>query len=212
MNGTRYPTTVRPPESTMLKPGANNKKLGAVVKTGPLTGAVMYSLSLEERKTCPRSCLLWNECYGNNMPFAHRYDHAHPSFQHHLARAVNEVCDTHKRVLIRLHVLGDFFSTGYVAFWDDLLASRHELHLFGYTAHAQDSDIGGALHRMSVMYGWHRCAIRFSGLDAPHRAANADVNELADHFTCPEQLGRVKSCAACGACWNGDQSVRFIPH
>lgn len=212
MDGSRYISTIRAPDSTMLKPGINNKKLGHIVRHGPLKGAVLYSLTLEERRTCPRACLLWEKCYGNNMPFAHRYDHTAPDFYDQLSAALDTICLAHKRVLVRLHVLGDFFSKDYVDWWVQQLDERPELSLFGYTAHAPDSEIGRALHRGTVMHGWLRCAIRYSGAEIPVRSAHVGKEPLPGSFTCPEQLDQVKSCADCGACWNGETNVRFIPH
>ena len=31
------------------------------------------TLTLVERETCPKDCIHWDDCYGNNMPFAHRF-------------------------------------------------------------------------------------------------------------------------------------------
>ncbi|MFV0512521.1 MAG: hypothetical protein ACK5MY_02625 [Jhaorihella sp.] len=209
MDRTRYPSTIRAPDHSMLKPGVNNKKLGGRVTVGPLRNAVLYSLSLEERRTCPTACLMWDKCYGNNMPFAHRYDHTSPDFLAKLSAGVAELCDSYKRVLIRLHVLGDFYSIDYVRFWGDSLERHPELHLFGYTAHAPDSDIGRTLHQISTAWGWHRCAIRFSGWGGSRGAV---VGRPDVGFTCPEQTGKVKSCAQCGACWNGEDPVNFKEH
>ena len=53
---------------------SSNKKLGKTkIVKGRHKGKYIYSLSLEERKTCPTSCFHWKTCYGNNMPFAHRF-------------------------------------------------------------------------------------------------------------------------------------------
>lgn len=210
--GTRYPQTIRSPDATILKPGVNNRKLGGVVKTGPLKGAVMYSLSLEERATCPKSCLLWEKCYGNNMPFAHRYDHTSPEFFPQLGAALDEICMSHKRVLVRLHVLGDFFSPDYARWWGEQMNVRPELNIYGYTAHEPTSAIGKELHTIALMHGWHRAAIRFSGADLPVRSTCVKPDRKSGSFICPEQLKQVKSCAACGACWNGETNVQFLPH
>lgn len=208
MDRTRYLMTIRGPDPNILKPGTNNKKLGGRVLVGPLKNAVLYSLSLEERATCPTECLLWDTCYGNNMPFAHRYDHTHPDFLVQLQHATEALCRSHKKVLLRLHVLGDFYSVDYVHHWRRMLEDNPELHLYGYTAHAPDSEIGREIHNLSLQYGWHRVAIRFSGFEGP-RGTTVGRNI---GMTCPEQTGAVKSCADCGACWNGEDHIDFIPH
>ena len=205
---TRFPTTVRPPDAKMLKSGYNNRKLGGRVNVGPHKGAVLYSLSMEERASCPEECLVWDVCYGNNMPFAHRYDHTHPDFFKQLYGAVQRLCASHKKVLLRLHVLGDFFSVEYVRFWYAILEEFPELHLFGYTAHPVTSAIGKEIHNMTLHYGWHRVAIRFSGHAGPRGA----VVNSSEGVTCPEQTGHVPSCAECGACWNGEDLINFLEH
>ena len=53
---------------------STNVKLGKKVTKGIYKGYPIFTLTLEVRKTCPRSCKHWNNCYGNNMPFATRYD------------------------------------------------------------------------------------------------------------------------------------------
>ena len=53
---------------------SNNSKLGKVVGKGAFVKKPLYSLSLVEREMgCPKSCHHWDSCYGNNMPFAHRF-------------------------------------------------------------------------------------------------------------------------------------------
>ena len=57
----------------VLKP-STNKKLGKRVTKGRYAGFPMYTLTLEERATCPSACEHWADCYGNNMPFGHRFE------------------------------------------------------------------------------------------------------------------------------------------
>ena len=100
-----------------LKLSKNNKiadkgKL-PVVKKGKFKGYVIFTLTLEERATCPRECYHWDNCYGNNMAFAHRIEHG-PALEAKLGEEIAELCATYKGVIIRLHVLGDFYSVDYV--------------------------------------------------------------------------------------------------
>lgn len=209
-----YANRVVPPVSgKVLKPGSDNVKLGAVVTKGVHTGATMYQLSLEERKTCPRSCEMWTTCYGNNMQFAHRIDHTHPEFYKALGDDIDAITRKHRRVLVRLHVLGDFFSEQYVQFWHGWLLERHNLACFGYTAHMFDTALGGLIDAVADDVGWERFAIRHSGLDSDTRSALVRTEEPdMDAFWCPEQMGQATSCADCGACWNGTRTVLFKPH
>lgn len=60
-----FPTQVREPDhdSILFKPGANNSKIGSHVAKGKLwAGFPIYTLSLEERATCPRVCEHWRDC------------------------------------------------------------------------------------------------------------------------------------------------------
>ena len=71
---TVYPKSIKlPTEFDTLKKGSSNKKLGFKVTAKKWTGKRLYSLTLTERDTCPTSCHHWEDCYGNNMPFAHRF-------------------------------------------------------------------------------------------------------------------------------------------
>ena len=46
----------------VLKCGRNNSKIGGDVLVGRLRGARIFTLTLEERATCPRSCAMWRAC------------------------------------------------------------------------------------------------------------------------------------------------------
>jgi hypothetical protein len=115
---TKFPKGVKAPDRHILVSGYNNIKIGKIVRKGHLRGYWIYTLSLEERKTCPASCQHWQTCYGNNMPFAKRVDHTAPDFLEILETAVAKWCAPQKPgrggkmkrtgVLIRLHALGDF--------------------------------------------------------------------------------------------------------
>src|SRR3990167_9551526 len=63
-------------DTNVLKRSIDNAKLGKLRewRAGAFKGMPLYSLTLEERATCERSCNAWSVCYGNNMPFAHRFD------------------------------------------------------------------------------------------------------------------------------------------
>ena len=107
---TRYLKGVKPASLNMLKRGKQNKKLGDKISVKMWKGMTMYSLSLEERATCPTDCQQWDNCYGDNMPFAHRFDHTDPNFISNLEQQLSSLNDKHTEgFVVRLHVLGDFF-------------------------------------------------------------------------------------------------------
>jgi hypothetical protein len=122
----------------LLKKGSSNKKLGFKVTAKKWTGKRIYSLTLVERETCPTTCHHWDDCYGNNMPFAHRYKNANIDL--FLEREIQSLMQKHKEgIVIRLHVLGDFYSEEYVKFWEEMLLRHPKLCIFGYTARKGDN-------------------------------------------------------------------------
>lgn len=212
---TKYSKSVKSPESGfMLKPGSNNKKLGFSITSKVWNGKKLYSLTLEERKTCPKSCHHWDDCYGNNMPFAVRYAHG-SDLEAKLESEIEFLIKKHpKGIVIRLHVLGDFYSPEYVEFWSKMLSQYPTLSIFGYSARYYDL-IGAHIERMNSVYP-DRCVIRFS-INKEYLpfvgfkyAANEGFNGRS--FICPEQTNKVKSCADCGLCWTTNNTVKFLSH
>lgn len=202
----------------VVKP-STNKKLGKRVRKGPASwkGAVIYTLTLEERNTCPTYCAMWEKCYGNNMPFAHRMSMPDSELMARLAKEIESLCATYQKVAIRLHVLGDFFSVEYTEFWIRHLEKYPNLYIWGYTAHKYDTNIGRDISYANRHFP-DRCLIRFSNSkeSCPKDGIySANVfEEDDDSITCPEQLGKCESCADCGLCWNKNISkpIRFIEH
>jgi hypothetical protein len=209
---------------TLLKK-STNVKLGKKVTKGKLAGFPIYTLTLEELATCPRSCAHWADCYGNNMPFATRYA-VGAEFENMLADELAALQKRHpKGFLVRLHILGDFYSVGYVAKWGKWLAQFPALHIYGYTANqpdaadAQERAIGQAVLTLRNACG-DRFAIRFSGNfnDATMTANSADdaramaAVKAKQAFICPVQTDRVADCGSCTLCWASRKPVVFITH
>jgi hypothetical protein len=146
------------------------------------------------------------------MPFAHRF--SIESLTDKLETELASLIDRHPLgIVIRLHVLGDFYSIDYVEFWEDMLFKYPTLCLFGYTGRETYLGIGQAIHLMNNRYN-ERCVIRFSRskeYDHDYLYA-AEESFEGPSFDCPEQTGKVKSCAACGLCWSVPKTVRFLSH
>lgn len=224
---TQYPNAVVavpgvPPKSGLfvLKEATTNKKLGSGGKRitkGRYRGMPLYSLTLEERATCWSGCQNWEGCYGSNMPFAKRYQPGKP-LETALRADVQQLSKKHPAgFVVRLHVLGDFYSTGYVAHWFRLLLAYPALHLFGYTHWPADHSIGKAVAEL-VRYFPERAAFRRSDRtdqsDPLPGAMTIPKGALAVPGTviCPEQTGRTASCTTCGLCMNTTTAVSFIDH
>jgi hypothetical protein len=96
----------------VLKDGHQSRKIGRVVQKGHRRGWPIYTLTLEERATCPRTCSAWSFCYGNNMQAAERIV-AGPDMEAALWSELAALQAAHPAgYLVRLHVLGDFYSCG----------------------------------------------------------------------------------------------------
>ena len=214
---TIYPTTVVNPldEKRCLIEGKNSRKISGVAQKGDLKGFPIYTLTLEERATCPVSCRHWRSCYGNNMHMAKRFRHG-PELEECLRVEVAMLMRTYpKGVLIRPHILGDFYSVEYVELWRELLEAHPNLHVFGFTARIdQDCDICAAIARVVADY-WPRFAIRFSNSNegAPATVSiEHPVQVPADSVVCPAQMGQTESCGTCGFCWSTTKRVAFVQH
>lgn len=207
----------------LLVSGHSNVKIGRDVRIGRFKGYWIFTLSFEERRTCPRTCHYWETCYGNNMPYAKRIDHTDlPALTTRLEAEIRKLISQRGRVgiLIRLHALGDFFSVEYVRFWSTMLALFPKLAIYGYTAHSPDSQIGREIERLKLIYQ-RRFAIRWSngGLELDCTVPiQPGAPRPAGAFICPEQMdlsdahGRAILCATCGLCWGTEKNVAFMEH
>lgn len=213
---TKFKRSVKRPweVSNILVSGHNNVKIGRDVRKAKFRGYWIYTLSLEERKTCPSSCQHWQTCYGNNMPFAKRIDHTDLRFLLMLEREIAELCAKKKGVLIRLHALGDFYSVEYVNFWHQMLRKHENLALYGYTARNNLDEIGQAVFRLRDRWKF-RAMIRSSNGER-HNMATVTIGDETgcppNAFICPEQTGKTRCCATCGACWSTTKNVAFMEH
>ena len=93
-----------------LKSGENSAKIGGLIVKGRWRGFPVYTLTLEERATCPRTCHHWRSCFGNGTHLADRIA-AGANLEWRLEREVALLDIDHPRgFVVRLHVLGDFYS------------------------------------------------------------------------------------------------------
>jgi hypothetical protein len=204
---------------------STNVKLGKRVTKGKLKGFKILTVTLEERKTCPRSCAHWANCYGNNMPFATRYAANDNLVERMELELVELQRKNPKGFLVRLHILGDFYSVAYVDKWKEWLARFPALHVYGYTANqpnasdATERDIGQAVLAIQQAEPI-RFAVRFSGnferdsmtaLSGDDTRAT-DLVSKGKAFVCPVQTGKTDSCGTCGLCWSAAKAVVFLTH
>jgi len=169
----------------------------------------LYQLSLEERKTCPKSCPQWTNCYGNNMPFGKRIDVTDRSaFYARLSSELDELSVKHPHgYVIRLHVLGDFFDVGYTRFWEKALKEKTGLRLFGYTHRPKNSPIGRGILRLNAAGAW----VRWSDAGGT-MSANLGGARGSQDIQCPQEVGKTTSCLTCGLCWQTTRAIGFLEH
>lgn len=215
--GTRFKSRVLPVAgmTNLLVSGHSNVKIGRDVRKGALRGYWIYTLSLEERATCPTSCAHWRDCFGNAMPFAKRIDHTDPSFLPRLEAEIGRLLSVRGRagVLVRLHALGDFYSVEYVKFWERMLETHPRLAIYGYTARLS----GPIMWAIGELYGAfkERALIRYSNGDFPFMSTVGVIrveDAPSNSFVCPEQTGKTLACATCALCWSTPKNVAFLDH
>lgn len=224
---TRYlkavvPVPESPPNSGLLvlKDAVSNRKLGAgkrVIMKGRYRGMPLYSLTLEERATCWDGCQNWDVCYGDNMPFGKRYQHG-PELEGAVTHDVTVLASRNPYgFVVRLHVLGDFYSVPYVQTWDQLLEAHYALRLFGYTHWRHDHPIGKEVARLVQKYP-DRVAFRRSDRTSQHdplppaMTVGPKQKAVPGTVLCPEQTQQTTSCLTCGLCMNNTTGITFIDH
>ena len=197
---------------------STNIKLGKKVVKGKYANYKLKTLTLVERETCPTDCFHWKTCYGNNMPFAHRISHEDQNLLQ--KRIYNELLNsTNKLLLIRLHVLGDFFNVKYVKFWSIMLNTFKNIALWGFTANNINSKISLsrdiAKEIIKLNYSQHS-HIRFSN-DLTNKFSGNSYDIVkpvkGESIVCPVQENKTANCGTCGLCWNQKtQSIIFKTH
>ena len=244
-NGTKFPKNVKLPRRRsnglyIIGDSTNIPKLTATepvrglkektqtnryIRKGPLKGLPMFVMTLEERETChgPKGERLpcFAHCYGNNMPFAVRFNHKSNGFLDVLEHDIDLLAKRNVNGFsVRLHELGDFYSLEYVAFWERMLIKHNSLHVFGYTH--KTGPIGDAIEKLYHDF-FGRFVIRNSDDSmrkelrlSPYWTAKGSKRPSANYegsgIVCPQQTGKSNSCADCGLCMNLKTNIAFIGH
>lgn len=198
--------------------GFNSRKIGSHVIKGAWKGMPIFTLTLEERATCPRSCSHWRDCYGNSMNWARRHSPG-PELEMAIFDELDGLQSKYRAgFVVRLHVLGDFYSAEYVNHWQMLMRLYPALHVFGYTAHSKHSVIGGLVSSLNYKFP-SRWAVRFSGnkgfMGAVTVSQNPNGAWEGGALVCPAATGKTACCGSCGLCWSDkmrNTAIAFIMH
>jgi hypothetical protein len=194
----------------LLKSGVNSVKIGSHVTKGVLRGAPIFTLTLEERATCPRSCDHWHDCYGNKMHWPKRI-RPDDGFLPRLAAELAALQEREGQFLVRLHVLGDFYSPEYVQFWRAQLEALPALYVYGYTARKGDAIAA----EIDALNAHPRCSIRWSeGAPGWFRSITVETAQQPrdDAILCPAQTNRTECCGTCALCWATPKTIAFLRH
>lgn len=199
----------------LLKTGHNNRKIGKLITKGRWKGFPVFTLTLEERATCPRSCRHWLDCYGNKMNWPTRFM-ADGALVPRLDAELRALAGRQRAFVVRLHVLGDFYSVPYVEQWGAWLDRFPALHVYGYTAWRRETPIGAAVARLAADR-WDRFAVRTSNSEAPERSTRTLYSATASGsvdggIVCPVQTGKTECCGTCGLCWQTQRPIVFLAH
>src|SRR6185312_10944151 len=189
-------------DDRIFKSGEHSRKIGSHCLKGPWKGFPIYTLTLEERATCPIQCEHWHDCYGNKMNWSTRW-----SAGDSLERAIPiHIGTLAKRFpagfIIRLHVLGDFYSVSYVKMWHNLMLKHQNLHVFGYTRR-RGNDVLGVGTRLEFLENIlsHRWKIRWSERGGRMGTVTSkDVTlrgKTKDGIVCPAQTDDADCCGSC---------------
>lgn len=201
-------------KGNVLKSVRDNTKLGNgsdLIVKGKWSGMPMFSLTLEERATCPKSCHHWRDCYGNNMGFAHRFQHG-KALELKLSMELDKLAEKYRNgFVVRLHVLGDFYSEEYAQLWAAKLRRYPNLHVFGYTARPSGDPIRAEIALMNLVFR-DRCWIRLSQKVDTGSQLLAIETPSSNAITCPQQTGKTEACVTCGLCWSVSKPIHFLTH
>jgi hypothetical protein len=210
----------------IFKSGIHSRKIGSHVVKGAWSGMPIFTLTLEERATCPRSCLHWYDCYGNKMNWSARLRHG-PELEERIKYEIRRLADVNPRgFVVRLHILGDFYSVGYIKLWISMLRLHPQLHIFGYTAWSYNSAKGHLIGQMNDID--NRCLIRFSDeepgwVNIPKTVTLENESEGVGYndkhptaspiIICPAQTGKTDCCGTCALCWAApNKTIAFLRH
>lgn len=214
---TLFPSRVMKPLPfvALFKDGRHSRKIGSHVTKGMWKGLPIYTLTLEERATCPTVCEHWHDCFGNKMHWSTRWKAGadlEDAIPLHIALLAKKFP---KGFVIRLHVLGDFYRGGYITLWKAMMQQHPQLHVFGYTRLDRNTHLGAWIDKLNNNYP-NRWRVRWSERGGDMGTVTvSDVTsrgKIKEGIVCPAQTNDASCCGTCGLCWNSSKPIVFISH
>lgn len=206
----------------LFKSGKHSRKIGSHVTKGMWKGMPIYTLTLEERATCNTQCEHWRDCFGNKMHWSTRW-RAGEELESVIPSQLHALAKKHPLgFVVRLHVLGDFYSVEYTNLWKRMMKILPQLHVFGYTRTRKV--MGGKTERPFVALTIDqlnqeyptRWRVRWSEKGGEMGTKSTDDVTLRGNtpngIVCPAQTGQTDCCGTCGLCWNTTKPIVFITH
>lgn len=222
---TLFPKSRATPDEAipLFKSGKNSRKIGSHVEKGMWKGMPIYTLTLEERATCTPTCEHFRDCFGNKMHWSIRW-RAGKELEDLIPSQLLTLSKKHPGgFVIRLHVLGDFYSVEYVNLWKRMMKIIPQLHVFGYTrwrksmgkAPSERPFVALSIEQLNNLYPT-RWRIRWSELGGEMGTKSVEdvtlKGKTPDGIVCPAQTGQTDCCGTCGLCWNSTTPIVFITH
>jgi hypothetical protein len=120
-------------------------------------------------------------------------------------------------IKLRIHVSGDFDSAPYVRSWIAALRARPDVIAWAYTRSWRVPRLRRALEDLRALHNVQLFASIDPTIreDPPSgwRVAWISGDPRAGGPVCPEQLGRVRDCDACGICYRARRGdITFLQH
>jgi hypothetical protein len=214
---TLFPSRIKKATSddTLFKSGKHSRKIGSHVTKGMWRGLPIYTLTLTERATCPAYCEHWHDCFGNKMHWSTRWRSGR-GFESIVSANARALARSHPAgFVVRLHVLGDFYSRAYAANWASLMRELPMMRVFGYTRWRRQSPQGVVINFLNNEYP-DRWRIRWSERGGTMGTITTkDVTQRGktdQGIVCPAQTNDTSCCGTCALCWNSEQPIVFIEH
>lgn len=129
-----------------------------------------------------------------------------------------------KKVAVRIHSSGDFFSLEYIDFWKDIIQLTPDVHYWAYTRSWAVENLVeglkklGGLPNVKLILSWDQTMKQpIEGFPKSIVVnSNEEIAAIAAKkggVVCPEQYNLVSGCADCGICINKlSENIYFLLH